>query len=307
MPEKKTPAKRKKTTPLLEKCAVPEGDTIFRAARALNRALAGSAVTRFETVLPQLSRIDDDSPLRGRTIDSVEAAGKWLQMRFSGGLVLLTHMLMNGSWHIYRPGERWRRPAGDMRVLVATENMMAVGFRIPVAEFHTEDSLRRRRGFRDLGPLVLAPEFDQAAAAANLRARPELQVGVALLTQSVLAGLGNVFKSEVCFAARVNPFRRVETLSILEIAELMNFSRKFMSDNVWETSNGHPVTYKGFRRTTRRADSLERLWVYRRCGEPCRVCNTAIVSQKQGMDARVTFWCPRCQPMDLAFAAPRAL
>jgi endonuclease-8 len=218
-------------------------------------------------------------------------------MRFSGGLVLLTHMLMNGSWHIYRPGERWRRPSIDMRVLVETGNIVAVGFRIPVAEFHTEDSLKRRRGLRNLGPLVLAAEFDQATAAANLRSRPDMEVGVALLTQSVLAGLGNVFKSEVCFAARVNPFRRVESLSILEVSELMNFSRKFMHDNVSETSNDHPVTYTGFRRTTRRADSSERLWVYKRRGEPCRVCSEPILSRKQGSDARITFWCPRCQPL----------
>lgn len=277
---------------------MPEGDTIFRAARALNRALAGSVVTRFETVLPKLSRVNEDFPLIGRTVESVEAAGKWLQIRFSGDLVLLTHMLMNGSWHIYRPGESWRRPRIDMRVMLATENFVAVGFRIPVAEFHSEDTLRRRKGFQQLGPLVLAPEFDQSLATENLRARPELEIGVALLTQSVLAGLGNVFKSEVCFAARVNPFRRVSSLSILEINQLMTFSRKFMIDNVSETSNDHPITYTGFRRTTRRADSSERLWVYKRRDQSCRVCGTEILAKKQGTDARITFWCPQCQPAD---------
>jgi endonuclease VIII len=275
---------------------VPEGDTIFRAARALHRALAGSVVTKFETVLPKLSRIDQDAPIAGRTIESVEASGKWLQMRFSGGLTLLTHMLMNGSWHIYRPGESWQRRRVDMRVLVATEKFIAVGFRIPIAEFHTQHALQRRRGFNTLGPRVLAPEFDSAAATENLRAVPHLDVGVALLSQSVLAGLGNVFKSEVCFAARVNPFRKVQSLTILETADLMKFAREFMLANVTETSNDHPVTYTGFRRTTRRADSSERLWVYKRARQPCRVCGANILSKKQGEEARITFWCPQCQP-----------
>ena len=89
---------------------MPEGDTIFRASRSLNKALAGQLVTGFETVLPKLSRADFDAPVTGRTVESVKSRGKWMFMTFSGDLVLLTHMLMNGSWHIYRPGERWRRP-----------------------------------------------------------------------------------------------------------------------------------------------------------------------------------------------------
>ncbi|MBA3914193.1 MAG: Fpg/Nei family DNA glycosylase [Acidobacteriales bacterium] len=275
---------------------MPEGDTIYRAARTLQRALGGQVVTRFETVLPQLARINVDSPILGRTVEEVTASGKWLQIHFSGGLSLLTHMLMNGSWHIYRPGEPWQRRRDEMRVLVATEKMVAVGFRIPIAEFHTEDSLSRRDGYNRLGPQVLAPEFDEHAARESLRSRPELEVAVALLNQSVLAGLGNVFKSEVCFAARVNPFRLVASLSENELSQLVSYSRRFMLANVTDTSNDHPITYTGFRRTTGRADSSERLWVYKRAGQPCRRCREPIEMQKQGVDARVTFWCPRCQP-----------
>lgn len=275
---------------------MPEGDTIYRAARTLQRALAGQRVTAFQTVLPQLERVNVDSPISGRTVEAVTAAGKWLHIRLSGDLILLTHMLMNGSWHIYRPGEPWQRRREDMRVLIATEKIVAVGFRIPVAEFHTTESLARRDGLRRLGPQVLAPEFNSRAAEESVRSRPELNVGVALLNQSLLAGLGNVFKSEVCFAARVNPFRVVASLSDDELAQLISYARQYMLANITDVANDHPVTYTGFRRTTGRADTSARLWVYKRAGQPCRRCGEAIQMKKQGQDARVTFWCPRCQP-----------
>src|SRR5215216_988365 len=114
---------------------MPEGDTIFRAARTLHRALAGRDVVRFESVLPALTRVHEDTPVTGRRVESVAAAGKHVLMRFSGDLVLRTHMRMNGSWHIYRPGERWRRPRRDMRLVVATAEYEAVAFNVPVAEF----------------------------------------------------------------------------------------------------------------------------------------------------------------------------
>ncbi len=275
---------------------MPEGDTIFRAARTLHKALAGQVVTGFETVLPKLSRIDVDAAIAGRTIIGVNAKGKWMSMQFSGGLTLLTHMLMNGSWHIYRPGEKWQRPAIDMRIVVKTEKIWAVAFKVPVAEFHTDDTLRRRRGFRTLGQDVLALEFDSAISVESLRAHGDLQVGVALLTQSIMAGLGNVFKSEVCFACRINPFRRVEGLRSDQLVCLVETARKFMLANVTEASGDQITTYTGMRRTTGSANTEERLWVYGRRGEPCRKCGTSIESRKQSEDARTTFWCPRCQP-----------
>ena len=113
---------------------MPEGDTIFRAARTLNRALAGQAVVRFESVYPALTRVHEDTPVTGRTVESVTAAGKHVLMRFAGDLVLRTHMRMSGSWHIYRPGETWRRPRRDMRILIATTPFVAVAFNVPVAD-----------------------------------------------------------------------------------------------------------------------------------------------------------------------------
>src|ERR1700758_296988 len=107
---------------------MPEGDTIFRSARALHRALAGTTVTGFETVYVPLTRVHDDAPITGRVIEKVESRGKWLLIYFSGDLILVTHMLMSGSWHIYRPGERWRMGRGKMRVVIRTEDWEAVGF-----------------------------------------------------------------------------------------------------------------------------------------------------------------------------------
>lgn len=275
---------------------MPEGDTIFRAARTLHLALAGQVVTRFQTVLPQLSRIDEEHPIAGRTVESVSANGKWMLMRFSGDLTLVTHMLMNGSWHIYRPGEEWQKRRIHMRVLIETAKIVAVGFNIPVAEFHTTETLSRHPSLRRLGPDVLGDDFDPLVAAQRLRERPELAVGEALLRQSLLAGIGNVYKSEVCFACGVNPFRKVESLSAAEMSCVITTAQKFMRANVSESSGDAIVTYTGFRRTTRRANPSERLWVYGRRNEPCRKCGTPIQSRKHGLEARVTFWCPRCQP-----------
>jgi endonuclease-8 len=276
---------------------MPEGDTIFRAARTLNRALSGQVVTRFETQLPQLSRVDEDQPLAGRTVECVDAAGKWMRMYFSGDLVLLTHMLMSGSWHIYRPGERWQRPGVQMRIAIHTAPFIAVAFNVQIAEFHTAASLERHRSTRRLGPDVLGGKFDPAAAVRSLASRPELEVGVALLAQSLIAGIGNVFKSEVCFVSRVNPFRLVGSLSATELASLVGSARRLMSANAADASGNSIVTYTGARRTTGRANREENLWVYQRRGEPCRVCGSSIVARKQGIDARSTFWCPNCQPV----------
>ena len=274
---------------------MPEGDTIFRAARTLNRALAGQVVTRFETQLPHLQRVHDDAPLSGRTIEEVSASGKWLTMRFSGNLILLTHMLMSGSWHIYRPGEKWQRSRYDMRLVIETRSFVAVAFKVPVAEFHTPESLAKREGYSTLGPDLLGRDFDEKQAAESLRAQAKMEIAEALLRQGVIAGIGNVYKSEVCFACRVNPFRDVASLVDVEINCLISTARKFLKANVADTSGDQIVTYTGFRRTTQRANPSERLWVYGRAGQPCRRCGTAIQSRKQGRDARITFWCPNCQ------------
>ena len=282
---------------------MPEGDTIFRAARTLHRVLSGQAVTGFETVFPKLERVDVDSGVVGRIVEKVEAQGKWLLIHFSGDLILLTHMLMSGSWHIYRPGEKWQRPKIDMRIVITTDKIFAVAFSVPVAEFHSAKSLLRREGFNRLGPSVLATRFDEHEAIARLCSRPDLEVGVALVNQSLLAGLGNIFKSEVCFACGVNPFRLVRSLNQEEAACLVATARKFLQANVTENSGDGIVTYFGIRQATGRSNSSEGLWVYQRRGERCRRCGTLVESRKQGPDARTSFWCPQCQPMPAMRAA----
>ena len=279
---------------------MPEGDTIYRTARTLHRALAGKQVTQFQTVLPKLARADEDSGIVGRTIEYVEAQGKWLLIYFSGDLILLTHMLMSGSWHIYRPGETWKRRMIHMRIVIGTETMIAVAFNVPVAEFHSAQSLRRRTGFSQLGPSVLATEFEPARILANLRANPEKEIGAALLEQSLLAGVGNVFKSEVCFGSGVNPFRRIDSLSIAELSSIVTTARKFMTENIAESAPEHTVNLDSLRRTMGNWGTEERLWVYGRHGRPCRRCGAAIETRRQQPGARVTFWCPECQPFQPA-------
>lgn len=278
---------------------MPEGDTIFRAARTLDRALKGQVVTRFETQLAALARVDEDAPLAGRTVEGVDAAGKWMRIYFSGDLILLTHMLMSGSWHIYRPGEAWKRPRVQMRAVIHTAPFVAVAFQVPIAEFLNAAALERHRSVQRLGPDVLSEEFDEGAGAARLLAQRDALVGEALLRQSVVAGIGNVFKSEVCFAAGVHPFRSVDSLRESEAVRLMSEARRLLRMNVTENSRDGIVTYTGMRRTTGRSQDSGRLWVYQRRGEPCLRCGTIVDGRKQGEDARSTFWCPRCQPLEV--------
>lgn len=272
---------------------MPEGDSIFRAAQTLHRALAGRVVTEFESVFPQLTRIDVDRPLRGRTVERVTSRGKHLLMWFSGDLVLRTHMRMHGSWHIYRPGERWRRPRRDMRIHVGTDAFEAVAFTVPVAEFSTEAELERE--LAEVGPDPLDEDFDAAAATKRLRDRGDVEIADALLDQRAVAGIGNVYKSEVLFAARVSPFVRVASLDAATLDRIVAVAVKFMRANVTDGSPAAIVTYSGFRRTTGRGDPSQRLWVYGRAGKPCRRCGTPISRAKQGLDARSTYWCERCQ------------
>jgi endonuclease-8 len=274
---------------------MPEGDTIFRSARTLHRALVGKAVTRFETGYAKLACADDNYRIAGRVVERVEAHGKWLLMFFSGDLILLTHMLMNGSWHIYRAGERWRRARRDMRIVIETPDWLAVAFTVPVAEFHSAASLERKIAVVSLGPDLLGDDFREENALAKIREHAAEEIAVVLLNQHVMAGIGNVFKSEICFACGVHPFHRVEALSSRQLDEIVHTSRRFLKSNVAEDADGAVVTFTGTRRTTNSLDRSARLWVYGRRGEPCRRCGTAILTRKQGIEARTTFWCPSCQ------------
>jgi endonuclease-8 len=325
---------------------MPEGDTIYRTARALQKALGGRVVTGFETQMAKLASVDDNSPLVGRTVERVEARGKWCLIYFSGDLILTSHMLMSGSWHIYRAGERWRVPRSKMRVVVrvgavvgeslesggfdqerrfpsgmtkkegmtkeeggaiegADVGFEAVLFHAQLAEFHTARSLERSSQVPKLGPDVLSEEFSLEAGVRALQERaashPEDEIAVVLLNQRVMAGLGNVYKSEVAFAAGVNPFRQMRTITLREMERMVEVSQRYMQANVKDggvrgQSGEGIVTYSGPRRTTGAMDRSDRTWVYGRQGQECRRCGTAIEMRKQGVAVRSTYWCPVCQP-----------
>jgi endonuclease-8 len=275
---------------------VPEGDSIFRTARTLHRALAGRTITRFESVFPRLTRTDEDAPLRGRTVERVESRGKHLLIWFSGDLILRTHMRMHGSWHVYRPGEKWQRPRHEMRIVLETTDIHAIAFSVPVAEFVAATELARTGALRELGPDPLSDGFDAAEAVARIQSRAGVEIADALLDQTAIAGIGNIYKSEVLFAGRVSPFAGAGTLPREDIERLVGIAVKFLRANVTESSAGM-ATYAGLRRTTGRGDPGARFWVYGRAGKPCRRCGTAISRRKQGPHARSTYWCERCQPL----------
>lgn len=276
---------------------MPEGDTIFRTARSMGLALIGRPITGFRSNYPLLTRFDDDTPITGQVVERVESRGKWLLIHLSCGATLVTHMLMNGSWHLYRLGDRWQKPARDMRIVLENRDYQAVAFSVPVARIYTAQALARENRIPPPGSDVLSEDFDPLAAAARLRSCPGEQIGDVLLHQQVLAGVGNVFKSEVCFVESVNPFCLVSALNDQQIAALIGTAQRLVAANVLEDAGNTIVTYRDQRRTTRSSSPQDSLWVYSRSGAPCRRCGDAIRHRLQGPDVRVTFWCQTCQPM----------
>ena len=270
---------------------MPEGDTIFRAARTLHRALAGARVTEFETRLPQLLSLPVRGGVPGRDVSTVEARGKHLLIAFGDDLVLRTHLRMHGSWHLARPGERWRRPRAHMRIIITTADWLAIGFQIPEAEWLTAGSLARHARLQALGPDPLSASFDTDEVLARIASDPEATIADVLLNQRVIAGVGNVFKSEVLFECRVHPFDRVRDLEPATISALVTASARGLRRNVTES----PDRPSDRRTMTNRLNREETLWVYRRAGKPCHRCGTAIQMRKSGLDARSTYWCPTCQ------------
>ncbi len=184
--------------------------------------------------------------------------------------------------------------------MVRTAEWEAVGFNISVAEFHTERSLARSSEVPKLGPDILSGSFKVEAGVERLiaygREYPDAEIAVVLLNQRVLAGLGNVYKSEVLFAAGVNPFRAMRTITQREMEVMVDVAQRYMKANVVDGKGDGIVTYSGNRRTTHAMDREERLWVYRRQGQECRRCGAVVMMRKQGVQARSTYWCPECQP-----------
>lgn len=267
--------------------SVPEGDTIFRTARAMQRVLAGRMVTRTESTLPALARAPGLQSIEGRTIERVTARGKHLLIAFSGDLVLRTHLRLRGSWHLYRRGDRWKRPRREMRIVLETADVEAVAFEVSDAQLARDRELTRVGPLGALGPDLLGPTFDRDEALRRLVAAPDREVAAALLDQRNLAGIGNVIKSEVLFICRVHPETTVGALDAVILARLVDESRRLLTISVTEGGVG--------RRTTGWNQPGARLWVYGRARQACRRCSTPIRYMKQGPDLRSTYWCPRCQ------------
>jgi endonuclease-8 len=248
---------------------VPEGDTIWRTAAGLRARVGGGTVgaawpQRFERLV-------------GQRLETVQPAGKHLLMRFSGGWTLHSHMRMTGSWHLYRPGERWQRPRHLARAVLTFEEWEAVCFAAPVLDLVREG----REPVRHLGPDVLADEFPMDQVVARARSVGPVAVGELLLDQRVCSGIGNVYKCETLWELRLDPWRSSADLADEELAALFATARASLRENVSRAASrrfgGRPGAVHG------------------RGGRPCPRCGTPIRTRAQGVDARVTYWCPTCQ------------
>lgn len=252
-----------------------EGDTIHRAARHIGAALAGSPVSA-RTPGPRRPDGRAVAELEGRTLEAAEARGKHLLLRFEGGLVLHSHLGMRGAWHVYRTGAPWRKPARSAWIALAGAGAEAVNFNGSSLRLVRERELARDPRLARLGPDILASGFsDEVGVAALRRDDPGRELGDALLDQALIAGIGNIFKSEGCFAARVDPWRPLADLDDEELLRVVAATRKLMAGAL--ESGRQPKR------------------VHRRPRMPCPRCRTPIRSRAQGDDARTTYWCPRCQ------------
>ena len=272
---------------------MPEGDTIHRTAQALDAALAGRTVTGFESTLDSVAQRAESESVVGQRIASVEARGKHLLLRFAGGATLHTHLGMRGSWHLYRTSSRWRKPRTRARIVITADGVVAVCFAPMLAALLTPAELRRNLRLTRLGPDALGDGFDPAEAVTRLRARDDLEIGVAIVDQKALAGVGNVFKSEVLFLCGVNPFARVESLADAILLRVVDTAAAQLKRNVARSE----------RRTTSEL-APGTLFVYARGGEPCRRCGETVRRAYQGLMRRSTYWCPRCQPAEVGPQPP---
>lgn len=269
---------------------MPEGDTLARTAAGLRPYLVGREIRAARAQgpgpVPQVHR------LIGRRIDAVESRGKHLLIRFDGGLELRTHLRMHGSWHRYRPGERWRRPPGRARLVLEVDGAVAVCFDAPVVELFEARAEHLHPALSRLGPDLLAADFDADEAHRRLRdpSRADQDVAVALLDQRALAGIGNVYKSEVLWIERVSPFSRVVDVDDDTLHRLVATARRLLLANADPRRGPERVTTAGDR------GAPGALYAYGRAGRPCRRCGTPIAVIRQGTDlARSTYWCPTCQ------------
>lgn len=254
---------------------MPEGDTLHRTAARLRPALVDQTLIRFEA-----ARLTGPRPRNGERIVAVEAVGKHLLIRFERGIVLQTHLMMSGSWHLYRTGERWRRPAHLVRALIEVDGWMAVCFSAPVVRTFIGDGIDTAVGH--LGPDLCTPDADVDEVLRRMASYldPTTTIAEVLLDQRVAAGIGNVYKSEVLFACRVDPFASLSDVDEQTRRRLIETAASQLRANLGRSSR---ETVPGG------------LAVYGRQRRPCLRCGTPISMRRHGRQARSTYWCPSCQ------------
>lgn len=263
---------------------MPEGDTVYRTAKHLAAALDGATLTISDFRVPSAATVD----LRGERIDAVISRGKHLLIRTTTSVVH-SHLKMEGAWQLYRPGTRWRRPAFQARAVLGTAEWTAVGFSLGLLEVLPREAEAQAVGY--LGPDLLGSDWDPDEALHRIRAKPDRPIGLALLDQRNLAGVGNVYRNELCFLRGVVPTRAVR--DVPDLARMLELAKRTLE------ANKHRIdrTFTGDTRSGRQD------WVYGRADLPCRRCGTPIlegtlgdpVLPGRGATDRVTYWCPRCQ------------
>jgi endonuclease-8 len=257
---------------------MPEGDTIHRAARRIGAVLEGQVPREILTPHPRHTNERWPERLTGRGVRSVDAHGKHLFVRFEGGLTLHSHLRMSGAWAVQRQGGRFRRAPSRLWLLLRCDGWEVAEFDGPVLELMSDERVRRDPRLRALGQDVLGARFDERRFLRALRADDDGRaVGDALLDQRLVAGIGNVWKSEACFAAGVDPWRALGALADDEALAILGFARARMELAVRDGVGARPRA------------------VYRRAGRPCERCGTPIRRRGQGENNRITFWCPGCQ------------
>ncbi|HEX2290950.1 MAG TPA: DNA-formamidopyrimidine glycosylase family protein [Pseudonocardiaceae bacterium] len=261
---------------------MPEGDTVYLAAKRMTAALSGKRLIRGELRHPRLAEHD----LSGLTVSGVHSVGKHMFTRFDDGRSLHTHFRMDGSWHLYRPGQRWRRPGHQARAVLTTQERVAVGFLLhDMALVATQDE---HRLVGHLGPDLLKLDWDghdAATAAQRLREHPGVELGLALLDQRIMAGIGNLYKAEMCFLLGVSPWIPVRDIDPDIVVALARRLLLTNADRPEQSTTGELARGKQH-------------WVYERSGKPCYRCGEPVIRAVQGNDLHVrsTYYCPRCQP-----------
>ncbi len=262
---------------------MPEGDTLFRVAYQIRTQICGKRIEAARG-RPELTRARE---LAGHCLDKAEARGKHLLLDFDNQLSVHSHLGMTGSWHIYPRGERWRKPAHRAALALRFATHDLVCFSPKLIELNTTARIHRNPMLTGLGPDLLADTFDEEEALRRLRRHSQLPIGEALMAQQLVAGIGNVYKSEILFMNRIDPFRPVAALDDESLKQCLHSARRYLHRNL-----------EGLRRKFRGTTHGERLWTYRRKDMPCLECSTPIRMRRQGEAARSTYYCPQCQGVE---------